>query len=61
LSNLPTEERVPGVVALIPVPFDMTIASTATYHSKPMMVTKQQQGIVAVVGLTMDSKLGAAQ
>jgi murein DD-endopeptidase MepM/ murein hydrolase activator NlpD len=60
-SNLPTEERVPGGVALITLPFDLTVASTATYRGKPVMVIKQSQGVVAVIGLALDSKLGAAQ
>jgi biotin carboxyl carrier protein len=64
LTNLvlPTQERVPGGVALIPIASDKNLpAPLVSFHDKPVMVVKQSTGYVAVVGLPLDSPLGAAQ
>ncbi len=60
LTQLPTQERVPGGVALISLP-DGEASLSATYLGSPLLVLKQTSGYLAVVGLGLDSKLGAAK
>jgi murein DD-endopeptidase MepM/ murein hydrolase activator NlpD len=60
--KMPTQERVPGGIALIAVVSDKNNnAPMATYNDKPVLVLKQGNGFVAVVGLPLDAPLGAAQ
>ncbi len=60
--KMPTQERVPGGIALIAVPSDKNNnAPIATYNDKPVLVVKQGDGFIAVVGLPLDAQLGAAQ
>jgi murein DD-endopeptidase MepM/ murein hydrolase activator NlpD len=58
---LPTQERVPGGIALIPLPFDGATTASATYQGKPVLVYKQSSGYTAIVGISLDAKLGATQ
>jgi murein DD-endopeptidase MepM/ murein hydrolase activator NlpD len=59
---MPTQERVPGGIALIAVPVDKNaVAPVASYNDKPVLVVKQGSGFIAVVGLPLDAQLGAAQ
>ncbi len=58
---LPTQERVPGGIALIALPFDGATTATATYQGKPVLVYKQSNGYTAIVGIGLDAKLGASQ
>ncbi len=61
-NNLPTEERVPGGVALIQLPSSNTAAApSVTYLGKPVLVVKQADGYKAVVGIPLDAKVGGAQ
>jgi murein DD-endopeptidase MepM/ murein hydrolase activator NlpD len=60
--KMPTQERVPGGIALIAVVGDKNNnAPIATYNDKPVLVLKQGNGFIAVVGLPLDAPLGAAQ
>jgi murein DD-endopeptidase MepM/ murein hydrolase activator NlpD len=60
--KMPTQERVPGGIALIAIASDKNNnAPIATYNDKPVLVVKQGDGFTAVVGLPLDAQLGAAQ
>lgn len=60
--KMPTQERVPGGIALIAVAGDKNNnAPMATYNDKSVLVVKQGKGFVAVVGLPLDAQLGTAQ
>jgi murein DD-endopeptidase MepM/ murein hydrolase activator NlpD len=60
-AALPTDERVPGGVAVLALPNDETAAKRATYLGRPILVTRHAQGFVGIVGISLDSKLGASQ
>jgi murein DD-endopeptidase MepM/ murein hydrolase activator NlpD len=60
-TNLPTQDRVPGGIALINLPNDEASALAATFNKQPLLVLKQSQGYLGIVGLPLDAKLGAAQ
>ena len=51
---LPQQAAVPGGIALVPVP-----TSKATFNSKPVLVLRQGNQFVAVVGIPLSAKPGA--
>jgi murein DD-endopeptidase MepM/ murein hydrolase activator NlpD len=62
LLKLPTQERVPGGIALIAVSGDSHgIAPIATYNDRPVLVVNHGDGFTAVVGLPLDAPLGSAK
>src|SRR5580698_1644702 len=60
--DLPQSDPVPGGVALVPLPPSTgTVAPVVTYDANRVMVLKQSDHWVAVVGIPLSAPLGDAQ
>ncbi len=54
---LPREERVPGGIAIVPIPATLT-PITAHYNKKPVMLLQENDNYFAVIGLALTTKPG---
>lgn len=60
-SALPREARVPGGVAIIPIPRQSDVAPTVTFDGHRAMVLPRASGWTAIVGLPLATRPGPAE
>jgi murein DD-endopeptidase MepM/ murein hydrolase activator NlpD len=59
-APLPREARVPGGVAILPIPVDGTAAPLVTFDGHRVMVLQATSGWIAIVGLPLAARPGPA-
>lgn len=57
-ADLPKESRVPGGIALVPVPGDEAIAPTVSFNTRRVAVVRRDDRWIAVVGIPLAEKPG---
>ena len=60
-AELPRESRVPGGIALVPVPGDDNIAPTVIFNTHRVAVVRRDNQWIAVVGIPLAQKPGEAK